>query len=526
MILSLLLACADPDDGFTHGSGQETVCGPGSCAGCCTEDGECVFASEDQTCGDDGYACGDCGASGTTCQDDVCVNDARTELGMVDDSTLHVLYDADAERLRHELIEQIWGEAGFPEDARPDDVEEDVSPPIPTDATQTDRLTVDMGDGYVSLVYVFYPAVPSGELAIVHQGHSPTLDVSGVDLAIGWLLDRGAVVLAHYMPLTGEYTGPAGSHDELFWEAEDSGDCSPMALFLTPVAASLGWALDNLEVDDVMMTGVSGGGWTTTVYAALDPRVRWSLPVAGSLPLYLREESDLGDMEQYYRPFYSVGGYLDLYVLGGWGEDREQIQILNRYDSCCFWGERYQDYAAEVETRSTELDAGRWRFFLDESHTGHEISEHALEAAFGPLMDGGGVEIVDDLAPAWGAFAAEGDWSAESGWGFDAELLQAPAGSGASAATWSFSVSPGTWEVYATWTASEDHASDAPYTLSGDEDQPVSADQRREPADLEANGVTWALLGAVQTSDGALTVRLTDAADGAVIADAIRVSPR
>ena len=33
------------------------------------------------------------------------------------------------------------------------------------------------------------------------------------------------------------------------------------------------------------MIGLSGGGWSTTVAAALDPRIGLSLPVAGSVHL-------------------------------------------------------------------------------------------------------------------------------------------------------------------------------------------------------------------------------------------------
>ena len=45
------------------------------------------------------------------------------------------------------------------------------------------------------------------------------------------------------------------------------------------------------------MVSISGG-WTTTVYAAIDPRVTRSYPVAGSLPIPLRVDvRDWGDWE-------------------------------------------------------------------------------------------------------------------------------------------------------------------------------------------------------------------------------------
>ena len=52
------------------------------------------------------------------------------------------------------------------------------------------------------------------------------------------------------------------------------------------------------------MAGLSGGGWTTTIASALDPRIVLSFPVAGSVPFAMRDEHpgdpyhDLGDFEQ------------------------------------------------------------------------------------------------------------------------------------------------------------------------------------------------------------------------------------
>ena len=38
----------------------------------------------------------------------------------------------------------------------------------------------------------------------------------------------------------------------------------------------------------IVMVGLSGGGWTTTVAAGLDPRIDLSIPIAGSLPFAMR----------------------------------------------------------------------------------------------------------------------------------------------------------------------------------------------------------------------------------------------
>lgn len=56
------------------------------------------------------------------------------------------------------------------------------------------------------------------------------------------------------------------------------------------------------------MVGLSGGGWTTTDYSALDPRITLSLPVAGSLPLDVPIGRSGRDTEQYLAPFYDLAG--------------------------------------------------------------------------------------------------------------------------------------------------------------------------------------------------------------------------
>src|SRR4029078_5123355 len=84
------------------------------------------------------------------------------------------------------------------------------------------------------------------------------------------------------------------------------------------------------------MLGLSGGGWTTTDYAAIGPGIRCSFPVAGTIPLALRSGGSVGDREQYEPSFYRIAGYPDLYILGASGRGRKQVHVLVRRDACCF----------------------------------------------------------------------------------------------------------------------------------------------------------------------------------------------
>jgi hypothetical protein len=139
----------------------------------------------------------------------------------------------------------------------------------------------------------------------------------------------------------------------------------------------------------VVMIGLSGGGWTTTLYAAIDPRVRLSFPVAGTLPDYLRvgRPGDKGDWEQFHPDLYKLANYLDLYVLGSSGRGRRQRQVLNKYDTCCFWGVGYRTYEQHVAKAVGDLGAGAFDVYLDESHRSHLVSREALKQAVGPLLD-------------------------------------------------------------------------------------------------------------------------------------------
>ena len=128
------------------------------------------------------------------------------------------------------------------------------------------------------------------------------------------------------------------------------------------------------------MTGISGGGWTTVLYSALDPRIEKSYPVAGSVPMYLRFNNlkNMGDYEQMLPELYGITSYLDLYIMASYGEKREQLQIFNQYDPCCFSGTGYTTYENHVKNSINKLGKGDFQVFLDMNNEKHSISEESL----------------------------------------------------------------------------------------------------------------------------------------------------
>lgn len=168
---------------------------------------------------------------------------------------------------------------------------------------------------------------------LYHAGHGQRALDDGREL-IRAALGAGASVLAMDMP--------AEPHSRFASLAR------PLDPFLRPVAHGVN-LLSTLGHGCVVMAGLSGGGWTTTLYAALDERVRVSVPVAGSWPFALRQASgrpgSIGDFEQRL-PTLDID-YPALYVLGTTG-GRVQVQVFNDRDPCCFEGSAHRSYAGAV----------------------------------------------------------------------------------------------------------------------------------------------------------------------------------
>ena len=56
-------------------------------------------------------------------------------------------------------------------------------------------------------------------------------------------------------------------------------------MWVEPVIVGVNYGLSEFGYGDVNMVGISGGGYTTHMCAAIDARIKLSFPTAGSLPL-------------------------------------------------------------------------------------------------------------------------------------------------------------------------------------------------------------------------------------------------
>ncbi len=133
-----------------------------------------------------------------------------------------------------------------------------------------------------------------------------------------------------------------------------------------------------------------------------------------------------------------------------------------------------------------------------------------------------GKQIIDNGSP---GFSAAGPWTPFAGLGYENDIHYAAKGSGSAQATWTFAVTPGVYEVAATWHAHANRATDAPYTVFSGSTALGTVDVNQEvaPNDFSDEGVPWETLGTYTITGSELRVQLTDAANEFVIADAIRI---
>jgi hypothetical protein len=281
----------------------------------------------------------------------------------------------DIDRLRADLIKQIWPD-GYPTGKKTVTASSATSGKDDPSASglyvkafagdrnshlrAEQRLTIDVGDGFASVVYVWTPRTTHNRLFLVHDGHTDSMVNATNYATANGLLELGFTVVWLQMPLYGDNlsaSSPAAPfpancragcdrHAAIFAAFAKTG--SPFRYFLEPIVVSLNYVLSQGNYRDVTMMGASGGGWATLLAAAIDTRITYSASIAGSLPLNLRTgpcgKPSVGDAEQRNQPgnLYTRITYPDLYVMAANGSQpdgspRKHLQINNQFDTCCFF---------------------------------------------------------------------------------------------------------------------------------------------------------------------------------------------
>jgi hypothetical protein len=268
-----------------------------------------------------------------------------------------------------------------------------------------DEITVHLKNNFISKIFVLHPKVSNhlNTPLIYHSGHNIVffredhhVNDSGLYSmsTLDFFLRKGFDIIGISMPIVGYndhpdsvtekgHAWPIQRHDDLFQLQ------TPFYYFLAPVKACLDFLSAKKGYHRFIMMGLSGGGWTTTLYSAIDTRIWLSFPVAGSIPVPWRtSKKDEGDKEQYFAGFYNRFNYSTLYTLAGAGPDRFTCQILNKKDDCCFAFDADKYWAGKIEARLAEMkEAGHYRFFQDRFAPFHKVSSVTTRKIYAEIRE-------------------------------------------------------------------------------------------------------------------------------------------
>lgn len=297
--------------------------------------------------------------------------------------------EKDAERLRTQLIDLIWGHSKK-NAAQAASLHTDITDPKYNDhpmINSVNKIVHKMDFGLQSELYIFYPskADVKNDLVIYHQGHSG--DFWNGKGTIEHFLDLGYVVAAASMPLLGNNNQPTTfiegigevklvNHHQMSFLIPDSGIA--IQYFIDPVIKTIDLLTSTHKFDSINMIGLSGGGWTTTLVSAIDTRITNSFSVAGTFPIVLNQPA-IGDYEQSLPELYRLSNYLELYVLSATRGKRAHYQIYNKYDPCCFRGRNSHLFSQVINETVKEFAGGEFKVMVDDSHAEHQISTKALD---------------------------------------------------------------------------------------------------------------------------------------------------
>lgn len=249
-----------------------------------------------------------------------------------------------------------------------------------------DKLKIELDYKLNSIGYHFKPIKSNKKFVIYHQGHAGGF-IKGINY-INFFLGKGYEVIALAMPLHGMNNQPIvkttnngyiklDNHKKFYYLDDQS---NPISQFIQPVISVVNYIEKNYNSKSINMVGISGGGWTATVAAALDTRIKNTFSVSGGLPISLLSEHDFGHYELNNKEFYSRFSYLDLFILASVSDEskRKYFQIFNQYDPCCYGGVRWKKYSNEVSFIVKNISNDLFVVLNDDENFDHSISNKSL----------------------------------------------------------------------------------------------------------------------------------------------------
>ena len=199
----------------------------------------------------------------------------------------------------------------------------DASPPVTglTNLASVQKMTIP-GEADTNIKpRLWTPNSPRTDVvALIWAGHAAGWNANGIkDQALQPLLTAGVPCVTHVLPDgANDFTsGAPSTHDA---------NATPYDEWARQAVVAVNTLLDQYPGAEVLMTGISGGGWATMLCAALDPRITKSVQFVGTMPEthYLN-----GDFEQWLTEI--TANYLELYLMAA-ADGRRHIQVLHETD--------------------------------------------------------------------------------------------------------------------------------------------------------------------------------------------------
>ncbi|TWT59118.1 Alpha/beta hydrolase family protein [Thalassoglobus neptunius] len=152
---------------------------------------------------------------------------------------------------------------------------------------------------------------------------------------------------------------------------------SGLAIHYLTLSRAVDLLLEHPRADPerVAVTGLSGGGWQTIFFSALDPRITLSNPVAGYSSYRTRavHVSDLGDSEQTPVDLAMIADYTHLTAMRA---PRPTLLTFNALDQCCFKADHALEPLQEAALPVYELYGQKQNL---RTHVNHDPGTHNFE---------------------------------------------------------------------------------------------------------------------------------------------------
>jgi dienelactone hydrolase len=253
------------------------------------------------------------------------------------------------EKIRHHLLNDVVFQ-GWPSEwvqSRPNFIQ--VGDPNIGDGYRVTKFLYEIVPGFSATALLYEPEKSNGKVPGILNLIGHELSGNAADYEQKRCINlakRGIVALSLGWVGFGELALKGNDHDDA--GALDLVGANAVGFFYLSMRRGLDYlaALPGVDTSRLGVTGLSGGGWQTTVLSALDPRVAVSVEVAGfgSLESTITHPRDTDEIEENATDFVHDVDYPTLVAMRA---PLPTFLIHNAEDNCCFRADLVKPYIFE-----------------------------------------------------------------------------------------------------------------------------------------------------------------------------------